>query len=104
MRFDRAQHGERGGGPNRQAEVGQRQERHIAKGQVGQLRASGKGLVHSRGVGGKGVVSLARRGGDEVVSGWPAVAQAAKNGLGCRLPSRGRLRCHRQSSHCVANT
>jgi len=72
--------------------------------QVGQHRAAGKAPVHGQGVGGKGVVSLARRGGDEVVSGRLAAAQAAKNGLGCRLPSRGRLRCHRQSSHCVANT
>ena len=65
---------------------------HISKDQVGQLRASGKALVHSRGVGGKGVASLARRGSGEVVSGWPAVVQAVKSGLGCHLPSRGRLR------------
>jgi len=45
-RFGRAQHGERGSGSNRQAQAGQRQERHISKAQVGQLRALDKAPVH----------------------------------------------------------
>jgi len=89
VRFGRAQHGKRGSGSNRQAQAGQRQKQHIAKGQVDQRRAAGKASGHSRGIGGKRVASLARRGGDEVVSGWPAAVQAAKSSLGCRKVNLG---------------